>query len=513
MEKVILKSSSSSVFANSQSIDSDRVLIAATTVKLKKVSMAYKLYDHPKDRLKEALHPLRKKYHRDFYALREIDLDVRKGEILGVVGKNGSGKSTLLKIVSNIMQSTSGSVQVNGTLSAILELGGGFNPDFTGIENVYFYGSIQGYSKKEMNERLGEIIEFADIGEFVYQPIKTYSSGMLARLAFAVSTVIDPEILILDEILAVGDDLFKRKCYARMEKFVEGQKTIFYVSHSIDSINQMCTRAILLDRGELILEGPPKLVTSYYQKLLFASRENAERVRREIVDLNEDEELKNAVKKAQEDKIKQKDKIKNVIKEDKEEKNKDENIKEKVKNILVQKPFYQQDLRPKSTIKYKNYDVDICDVRILDKDDRQVNHLVMNETYQYCLKIKSNIDIEDVAVGFEVKDIKGYRITSIESFLVYKSGYFIKRLKKGDELDIRYMFKCAFRPGIYFTNNGISSFKDGQQVVLNRIIDIYVFKVIDKKDYNGGIVNLIEKFEISNNKTGEKIEVYTKDGF
>ncbi len=154
--------------------------------------MAYKLYNNTKDRLREALHPFRKKYHRDFYALREIDLDVRKGEILGVVGKNGSGKSTLLKIVSNIMQSTSGSVQVNGTVSAILELGGGFNPDFTGIENVYFYGSIQGYGKKEMNERLGGIIEFADIGEFVYQPIKTYSSGMLARLAFAVSTAIAP---------------------------------------------------------------------------------------------------------------------------------------------------------------------------------------------------------------------------------------------------------------------------------------------------------------------------------
>ncbi len=511
MEKAMLKNNSFSAIPASQPGGSNFIHIPEIAVKLKNVSMAYKLYNNSKNRLREALHPFRKKYHRDFYSLKDINLDVKKGEILGIVGKNGSGKSTLLKIVSNIMQPTSGVVQVNGVLSAILELGGWFNPDFTGIENIYFYGSILGYTRKKMDAKIGEIIEFADIGDFVYQPIKTYSTGMLARLAFAVSTAVDPEIIVLDEVLAVGDELFRRKCFARMEKFMQGGKTVFFVSHALDSINQICTRAILLDKGELILEGPPKLVTSYYQKLLFAKREDEDKVRVEIVLLNKDEEFKKKIRKEIEDyktKI-----IKQKQPEGKDENKNQEAMNEKTKSIIEQKPFYLPGLKPKSTIRYKNYDVDIYDVKILDKDDKQVNHLVMNETYQYCLKIKSNIDVEDVAVGFEIKDIKGYKVTSIESFLTYKSGHFIKKLKKGDELDIRCLFNCSLRPDLYFTNNGISSFKDGYQVVLNRIVDVCAFKVLDKSGYNGGIVNLIERFEILNNKTNEKIIIYTKDGF
>ncbi len=507
MEKAIVRDKFSSI-TTSQSLVSNSSSTGKIAVKLENVSVAYKLYNHPKDRLREALHPFRKKYHRDFYALKDINLVVKKGEILGIVGKNGSGKSTLLKIVSNIMQPTSGIVQVNGALSAILELGGGFNPDFTGIENVYFYGSILGYTRKDMNEKIGEIIEFADIGDFIYQPIKTYSTGMIARLAFAVATAIEPEIIVLDEVLAVGDELFRRKCFARMEKFMQGEKTVFFVSHALDSVNQVCTRAILLDRGKLILEGPPKMVTSYYQKLIFSKKEDEDNIRLEIMQLNKDEEFKKRIKKEIEE-----NKTKSMKQKQLERKDENQKDSEKTKSIIEQKPFYLPGLKPKSTIRYKNYDVDIYDVKIIDNEGKQVNHLVINDVYEYCLRIKSNIDVEDVAVGLDIKDVTGYKISSVESLFIYKSGNYIRRLNRGDELVVKFIFKCILRPGIYFTNNGISSFKNGQQVILDRSEDIYAFKVLDKNTYNRGPVDLFERIEMLVSNTNEKITLFVRDGF
>jgi len=188
-------------------------------ISLKNVSKYYKLYNKPKDRLKEALSRSGKIYHKKFYATKNLDLEIKKGEILGIVGKNGSGKSTLLKLITGVLTPDEGSITVNGKISALLELGSGFNPEFTGMQNIFFYGTILGFSKEEMKEKLDDILAFADIGDFIQQPLKTYSSGMKSRLGFAVAVHIDPEILILDEVLAVGDILFRRKCYAKMEEF------------------------------------------------------------------------------------------------------------------------------------------------------------------------------------------------------------------------------------------------------------------------------------------------------
>jgi len=182
-------------------------------ISTRNLTKVYKLYRSPQDRLKEALHPGRKKYHKDFYALKDVNLEIRRGEVLGIVGKNGSGKSTLLKILSRVLTPSSGEFEVKGKVSSLLELGSGFNPELTGMENIFFYGTILGFTEEKIRGKLQEILDFAEIGDFVYQPLKTYSSGMKARLAFSVAINVDPDILILDEVLAVGDELFRRKCF------------------------------------------------------------------------------------------------------------------------------------------------------------------------------------------------------------------------------------------------------------------------------------------------------------
>ncbi|HOU62398.1 MAG TPA: ABC transporter ATP-binding protein [Tenuifilaceae bacterium] len=224
----------------------------------------YPLYNSPKDRLKEALHPMRKKYHEDFYALRDVTFEVEKGDSLGIVGQNGSGKSTLLKVLSRVLTPSSGSFQVSGRVISLLELGSGFNPELTGLENIYFYGTILGFSKKMIDERLDEIIAFADIGRFIGQSLKTYSSGMRSRLAFSVASHVDPDILILDEVLAVGDLRFKQKCYRVMRDIIEKKKTVILVSHDTGAITNFCNKTLWLNEGKIQEYGPSSEIVKKY---------------------------------------------------------------------------------------------------------------------------------------------------------------------------------------------------------------------------------------------------------
>ena len=218
-------------------------------IKVTNLSKIYKLYDKPIDRLKESLHPLKKNYHKDFYALNDVNFEIKKGETVGILGKNGAGKSTLLKIITGVLTPTSGHVNVNGRISSLLELGAGFNPEYTGIENIYLYGTLMGFSHEDMKSKIDEILIFADIGDFVYQPVKIYSSGMFARLAFAVAINVEPDILIVDEVLSVGDALFQIKCMARMRYMMESGVTVLFVSHDTHSIKTLCTRAVWIENG------------------------------------------------------------------------------------------------------------------------------------------------------------------------------------------------------------------------------------------------------------------------
>ena len=240
------------------------------------VSKVYKLYDNPMDRLKESLGLSRKKKYKEHYALNGISFEIKKGETVGIIGTNGSGKSTILKIITGVLNPTSGSVQVDGRISALLELGAGFNMEYTGLENVYLNGTMLGFSKEEIDARLQDILDFADIGEFIHQPVKTYSSGMFVRLAFAVAINIDPEILIVDEALSVGDIFFQSKCFRKFEEFKERGKTILLVSHDLSSISKYCDRVILLNKGNKVSEGSPKVVVDEYKKILANKSEGVE---------------------------------------------------------------------------------------------------------------------------------------------------------------------------------------------------------------------------------------------
>lgn len=239
---------------------------------IRDVSKLYKLYKTGTDRLKEALHPLGKTYHQDFYALRNMNLEIRKGEVLGIVGRNGCGKSTLLKLISGVLKPNSGEIRLNGKVTALLELGAGFNPEFTGRENIRFYSTILGLSTKQIDELTPAIIDFAELGDFIDQPLKTYSSGMKARLGFAVASRVDSDILILDEILAVGDELFVKKCYEVIRGFIKSNKTILLVSHSAQNIADFCTRAVLIDQGRIAFSGAPADTIREYRKLLYGSQ-------------------------------------------------------------------------------------------------------------------------------------------------------------------------------------------------------------------------------------------------
>jgi len=237
-------------------------------IKVENLSKVYRLYDSPKARFKEALHPFGKKYHRDFYALKDVSFDVRKGETVGIIGRNGSGKSTLLKILTGVLNPSSGSYFVNGKVSSLLELGTGFNPELTGVENVYFNATLLGFSKQEIDEKLDDILAFADIGEFVYQPVKTYSSGMYVRLAFAVAINVEPDVLIVDEALSVGDAAFQMKCIDKINKMRDAGITLLFVSHDPGAVKRLCDRAILLEKGNLIKEGTPEVVFDLYNAML-----------------------------------------------------------------------------------------------------------------------------------------------------------------------------------------------------------------------------------------------------
>lgn len=236
-------------------------------ISVRNLNKIYKMYSSPSERFKELLHPFKKKYHQEFQALKDINLDIPKGTIFGIIGQNGSGKSTLLQIITGIIRPTSGTVKVNGRVSALLELGAGFHREFTGRENVFMQGTLMRMKREEIERNFDEIVSFADIGDFIDQPVKTYSSGMYARLAFATAINVSPDILIIDEILAVGDGMFQNRCHRKIEEFRNSGKTVIFVSHNLKVVTKICNRAIFLDRGHVLEVGNPEDLVNSYNKL------------------------------------------------------------------------------------------------------------------------------------------------------------------------------------------------------------------------------------------------------
>ena len=241
-------------------------------IKAENLTKIYKIYDKDIDRLKETFHPFHKRYSRDFYALQDVSFEIRRGENIGLVGKNGAGKSTLLKIITGVLTPSGGTLQVNGRIASLLELGAGFNPDMTGVENIYMNGLLIGHSREVMDAKVDDIINFADIGDFINQPVKTYSSGMFARLAFAVNAFVEPDILIVDEALSVGDAFFQSKCMDKMRTMIQGGTTVLFVSHDTFAVKNLCQRAFLMQNGKILMDAPAKDVVETYRNMLLESR-------------------------------------------------------------------------------------------------------------------------------------------------------------------------------------------------------------------------------------------------
>ncbi|MDP1622355.1 MAG: ABC transporter ATP-binding protein [Bacteroidales bacterium] len=435
-------------------------------IELSGISKKYKLFNNKQERMKEALHPLKKKYHKEFYALTDIDLQVKRGEILGIVGMNGSGKSTLLKIIAGIIPPTSGDVTVHGNVVPLLELGAGFNPEFTGLENIYFYNSIIGYSRKQTDEILDEILDFAEIGDFIHQPIKTYSSGMKARLSFAVSVNINPDILIVDEILSVGDELFRRKSFAKIEEFFKAEKTILFVSHSEANINQLCSRAVMMNQGRIVLDGPSKFVTMNYSKFMFSNPTEKLSLLEEFKHMHgADISTWN-----------------NTSVETPDQPTEDfSSIPKKSSDQAYLIPNFT----PKSTVFTYNGKLHVHDLKIETIDGVLVNALVQHDDYYFSYIVDYQEDAGHINYGIAFKTEQGVPL----SWRIFpeKNKYLNKEAKAGDSVLVKWKFKCLFMPGTYFINTGIRRHGSMNELLLFRGADMFVFRVIggDQKDMGG----------------------------
>ena len=407
------------------------------------VSKIYKLYDKPIDRLKEAVSLTHKSYHRDFFALSDISFDVKKGETVGIIGTNGSGKSTILKIITGVLSPTTGTAEVSGNISALLELGAGFNSEYTGLENIYMNGTMMGFSREEMQRRMDDILRFADIGDFVNQPVKTYSSGMFVRLAFALAINVDPEILIVDEALSVGDVFFQAKCYSRMEEMMKNGTTILMVSHDMGSIIKYCDKVVLLNRGHFVAQGEAGKMVDLYKKIL----------------ANQTDELAEAL-------IEQK---KEALGLPVGEVHTDKSMKERM-NL---NPEVQE---------YGDGRASFEDFGTLDARGNVTNLLLKGEMFTIRERIRFHAPIEMPIFTYTLRDKKGTDITGTNTMF---EGADIKPVKDGDVYTVSFRQKMNLQGGEYLLSMSCTGYENGEHVVYHRLYNVLSLTVISNKNTVG----------------------------
>ena len=382
-------------------------------ISVQHLSKIYRLYHRPSDRFKAILCPGCKKYHQDFYALNDVSFKLKRGLALGVIGRNGSGKSTLLKIIAGILTPTGGDVFVQGRVAALLELGAGFNPLMTGMENIYFSGTIMGYSKRDIDKRLDEIVDFAGIGDYLDQPVRTYSSGMFIRLAFAVAISIDPDVLLVDEALAVGDMNFQAKCFRKIAGFRDAGKTVVFVTHALDTVIRYCDQAIVLEKGRLVAETSPKQAVDAYKQIMTgcaASDAGASGRRPSGSD----------------------------------------------------------------TLSYGNKKAQIVDCGIYDQSGRQTILLENGKNFSILIKIKFLDDIANPMFAFTIKDLKGLEITGTNTeFKKLVSGSF----RKGETVKVKFEQMLNMQSGKYALSLGCVGSDENGLVVYHRLYDAVLFEV------------------------------------
>lgn len=435
--------------------------MSEVAIRVDDVSKLYKLYDKPSDRLKESLGLTRKKLYKEHYALHNVSFDVKRGETVGIIGTNGSGKSTILKIITGVLNPSGGHVEIDGRISALLELGAGFNMEYTGIENIYLNGTMIGFSREEIDAKMQDILDFADIGDFVHQPVKTYSSGMFVRLAFAVAINIDPEILIVDEALSVGDVFFQAKCYKKFEDFKKMGKTILFVSHDLGSISKYCDRVVLLNRGKKLAEGTPKEMVSMYKRIM-VNQDKAEEIAAHQMDMSAfDEE------------------------EEKE-------IKEAACEGQWKKHY---NLNP-DVDEYGNGAAEIEDFAIIDENGNYTNAIVKGTRFRLKSKVKFKQDVHDPIFTYTFKNIQGVAITGTNTMYEKKD---VPLAKEGETYVATFEQDMFLQGGEYLLSMSCTGYRDGEFQVYHRLYDVCNVTVVSDKNtvgfYDMNSVTTVEKIE------------------
>lgn len=414
-----------------------------TIIEVKDLEKAYKLYDKPSDRLKEALGLGRKKRYKEHYALKGVDLNVFQGETVGIIGTNGSGKSTILKIITGVLNPTKGLVRVDGRISALLELGAGFNMEYNGIENIYLNGTMMGFSKREIDAKMDDILGFADIGDYVYQPVKTYSSGMFVRLAFALAINIEPEILIVDEALSVGDVFFQAKCYHKFDEFKQMGKTILFVSHDLSSISKYCDRVVLLNQGVKLGEGSPKEMIDAYKQVLVGQYpfggENVD-------ELLHDKDIKAAAQAS-------------------------------VMGTTGGEGLINPDL-----LEYGTKAAVIEEYYVTDEEGRPSNAIIKGQKCSVHMKVHFEKDVQAPIFAFTIKNIKGVEITGTNT-MVEKA--FLEPAQAGTKKKITFTQNIDLQGGEYLLSLGVTGYENEDFQVYHRLYDVLNLTVISDKDTVG----------------------------
>lgn len=412
-------------------------------IKVENLSKCYHIYDKPSDRLMQMLLRGQKQYYREFWATKDVSFEIKKGETVGIVGRNGSGKSTILQMICGTLNQTSGTIQTNGRIAALLELGSGFNPEFTGRENVYLNAAVLGLEKGEIDSRIDDILSFAEIGQFIDQPTKTYSSGMLVRLAFSVQAMVDPEILIVDEALAVGDEKFQRKCFSRLEELKSRGTSILFVSHSGPQVIELCERAILLDHGCLIMDSTPLEVVRSYQRIIYAPKTEQALLINSLKDKSLPPPSEPILDTEPEDAL-----------------------------TSNEKSYFDKDLTPETTTIYPEQGAKIEKINIEDSQGNIVNILEPMQTYRIRMQGTVTADLTNISFGTHIRSVTGAVITGQRH---PSEGKSLDSLKAGSSFDIEFIFNINLLPGCYFVGGGI--WGNNSQLCAHRIMDALMFRV------------------------------------
>jgi len=446
------------------------------SIRVEGLSKRYEIYSQPAHRLKQMILPRAQRamrrsartYFNEFWALRDVGFDVRKGETVGIVGRNGSGKSTLLQMICGTLNPTLGTVAVNGRVAALLELGAGFNPEFTGRENVRLSGLLYGLSELELNARFDAILDFAEIDDFIERPVKTYSSGMYVRLAFSVAINMSPDVLVVDEALSVGDEAFQRKCFARIDAIRDAGATVLFVSHAAGTVIELCDRAILLDQGEMIADGTPGFVVPRYHKLLYAPADKAPAIREAIKQESIEGKASGGL---------------SVVDPGNRPGTLMDGMPAQVNGVEIREveesAYFDEEMLPHSTVRYPSRGALIAGPRIETRMGRQVNVLSPGREYIYTYDVLFQTTAVGVRLGMMIKTITGLELGGAATAPNAASGMIVSA---GQRLQARFRFHALLAPGVYFMNAGVTAAEPQGEMYLDRIIDVLMFRVMHDSD-------------------------------